>query len=67
MNHPNELNKIKSLLGDALAEKPGSYIVDEIFERFPTVQELMNVTEFELLSIKGIGKGKARRSPLPCS
>ncbi|ANS76477.1 hypothetical protein AWM70_19430 [Paenibacillus yonginensis] len=61
MNHPNELSTIKSLLGDALAEKPGSYIIDEIFDRFPTMQELMNVTEFELLSIKGVGKIKARQ------
>lgn len=61
MNHPNELSTIKSLLGEALAEKPGSYIVDEIFYRFPTVQELMNVTEFELLAIKGVGKVKARQ------
>ncbi|CAH1215671.1 hypothetical protein PAECIP111893_04001 [Paenibacillus plantiphilus] len=57
----NELSTIKSLLGDTLAERPGSYIVDEIFDRFPTIQELMNVTEFELLSIKGIGKVKARQ------
>lgn len=57
----NELSTIKSLLGDTLAERPGSYIVDELFDRFPTVQELMNVTEFELLSIKGIGKVKARQ------
>ncbi|WP_018750387.1 RadC family protein [Paenibacillus sanguinis] len=61
MNPINELSTIKSLLGEALAEKPGSYIVDELFDRFPTVQELMNVTEFELLSIKGIGKVKARQ------
>ena len=57
----NELSTIKSLLGDTLAERPGSYIVDELFDRFPTVQELMNVTEFEMLSIKGIGKVKARQ------
>lgn len=61
MNHVNELTTIKSLLGDAIAEKSGSYIVDEIFERFPTVQELMNATEYELLSIKGIGKVRAKR------
>ncbi|WP_373232799.1 DNA repair protein RadC [Cohnella sp.] len=61
MNHPYELSTIKSLLGDALAEKPGSYILDEIFVRFPTLQELMNASEFELLSIKGIGKVKARQ------
>ena len=61
MNHWNELSTIKSLLGDALAEKPGSYIVDEIFDRFPSIRELANATEQELLSIKGIGKVKARQ------
>lgn len=61
MNQLNELTTIKSLLGDTLAEKPGSYIVDAIFERFSTLQELMNVSEFELLSIKGVGKVKARQ------
>lgn len=61
MNYSNELSTIKSLLGDALAEKPGSYIVDELFDRFPTVQELMNVTEFELMSIKGVGKVRAKQ------
>ncbi|GIP35981.1 DNA repair protein RadC [Paenibacillus sp. J2TS4] len=61
MKHVNELNMIKSLLGDAIAEKPGSYIVDEIFKRFPTMQELMNITEYELLSIKGIGKVRAKQ------
>lgn len=57
----NELSTIKSLLGDALAERPGSYIVHEIFDRFPTVQELMNVTEFELMSIRGVGKVRAKQ------
>lgn len=61
MNPINELSTIKSLLGDALAEKPGSYIVNELFDRFPTVQELMNVTEFELLSIKGVGRVRAKQ------
>lgn len=61
MNHSNELSTIKSLLGEALAEKPGSYIVDEIFARFPTVQELMNATKYELLSIKGVGEVRARQ------
>lgn len=61
MNYSNELNTIKTLLGDALAEKPGSYIINEIFVRFPTLQELMNVTEFELLSVKGIGSVRAKQ------
>lgn len=37
MDYSNELRTIKSLLGEALAEKPGSYIVNELFDRFPTV------------------------------
>ncbi|MEI2282445.1 RadC family protein [Paenibacillus polysaccharolyticus] len=61
MDYSNELSTIKSLLGEALAEKPGFYIVNELFDRFPTVQELMNVTEFELLSIKGVGKVRAKQ------
>ncbi|MGN7384092.1 RadC family protein [Paenibacillus sp. SAFN-117] len=61
MNLANELTTIKSLLCDAIAEKPGSYIVDAIFDRFPTVQELMNATEYELLSIRGIGKVRAKQ------
>lgn len=45
-----ELSSIKTLFAEALAEKPGSYVVEEIFSRFPSLIELMNVTEQELHS-----------------
>ncbi|TKH46011.1 hypothetical protein C1I60_06170 [Paenibacillus terrae] len=56
-----EMSSFKTLFADAMAEKPGSYIIDEIFARFPSLSELMNVTEQELIAIKGIGKVKARQ------
>jgi DNA repair protein RadC len=49
----------KYLLAATIREKDDSYIVSEIFNRFPSIQELLDVTEEELLSIEGIGKVKA--------
>ncbi|MDQ1147042.1 DNA repair protein RadC [Bacillus sp. SORGH_AS 510] len=49
----------KQLLATTIREKDDSYIVSEIFNRFPSIQDLLEVTEEELLCIKGIGKGKA--------
>lgn len=57
-HHPEDL---KSLLAYSLREKPGSYIVEEILQRFPTFSELVDITEQELLSIEGIGKARARQ------
>lgn len=51
----------KQLLSTTIHEKDDSYIVSEIFNRFLTIQELLDVTEEELLSIKGIGKVKAQQ------
>ncbi|WML40754.1 DNA repair protein RadC [Neobacillus sp. OS1-2] len=51
----------KMLLATTIREKDDSYIVSEIFNRFPSIQELLDVTEEELLSIKGIGKVKAQQ------
>ena len=59
MNH--SLSEVKALLASSLREKPDSYIIDEIFTRFPTTEELIDVTEQELLAIKGIGQTKARQ------
>ncbi|MEK3884957.1 DNA repair protein RadC [Paenibacillus sp. PL2-23] len=55
------LPSIKTLFAEVLAEKEGSYVVSEIFSRFPSVIELMNVTEQELVTIKGIGRVRARQ------
>lgn len=52
---------LKSLLSDSIREKPGSYIIEEIFNRFPTPTELLHATVEELVSIKGIGTAKARQ------
>ncbi|HDR8319254.1 DNA repair protein RadC [Bacillus anthracis] len=59
----NQFDKItfKLLLATTIREKDDSYIVSEIFTRFPSIQELLDVTEEELLSIKGIGRGKAQQ------
>lgn len=51
--------KMKDLFAKTLSEKPDSYIVGELFERYPSLVSLMNVTENELIEIKGIGKAKA--------
>lgn len=59
MKHPSA--DLKSLLAYSFREKPGSYIVEEIFQRFPTLADLIDVTEQELLEIEGIGKARARQ------
>jgi DNA repair protein RadC len=59
----NQFDKFtfKLLLATSIREKDDSYIVSEIFSRFPSIQELLDVTEEELLSIKGIGRVKAQQ------
>lgn len=51
--------EIKTLLTQSLREKAGSYIIEALFNRFPTPSDLVDATEQELTSIKGIGKMKA--------
>lgn len=51
--------EIKTLLTQSLREKAGSYIIEALFNRFPTPTDLVDATEQELTSIKGIGKMKA--------
>ncbi|MGN7454442.1 RadC family protein [Paenibacillus pasadenensis] len=55
------LPSIKTLFTEVLAEREGSYVVNEIFARFPSLVDLMNVTEQELTEIKGIGRVRARQ------
>jgi DNA repair protein RadC len=43
-----------------LRERPDSYPIQQLFDQFPTTVELMDVSE-QLMSIKGIGMGKARQ------
>ncbi|MEN1966601.1 DNA repair protein RadC [Lentibacillus sp. N15] len=59
----NSIDKItfKNLLATTTREKEDSYVVSELFSRYPSIQELLDVTEEELLQIKGIGKVKAKQ------
>lgn len=51
----------KLLLATTIREKEDGYVVNEIFNRYPSIQELLDVTEEELLQINGIGKVKANQ------
>jgi DNA repair protein RadC len=57
----DHISSLKSLLADTLREKPTSYVIEEIFNRFPSLPDLLDVTEQELTGIKGIGKARARQ------
>ncbi|MNB77187.1 hypothetical protein D3C75_238700 [compost metagenome] len=52
---------LRQLVSESLRESNDSYTIQELFERFPTATELMDVSEQQLVTIKGIGKGKARQ------
>lgn len=60
-NHVNDMSTFKSLLAETLRKKANSYTIEEIFTRFPSIQELIEVTEHELMMIKGIGPARARQ------
>ncbi|CAG7644926.1 hypothetical protein PAESOLCIP111_04847 [Paenibacillus solanacearum] len=59
--HPNKRDELKHLISESLREKPDSYTVQSLFEKFPTIPELMDASEPLLMNIKGIGWGKARQ------
>lgn len=61
MNNTFDKMTFKVLLATTLREKEDGYVVSEIFNRYPSIQELLEVTEEELLTIKGIGKVKAKQ------
>jgi DNA repair protein RadC len=54
-------DKLKRLISESLRERPDSYPIQQLFEQFPTTAELVDVSEQQLMSIKGIGVGKARQ------
>ncbi|OUS76587.1 hypothetical protein B1748_10835 [Paenibacillus sp. MY03] len=58
-NYRNE--ELKRLISESLRERPDSYLIQQLFEQFPTTTELMNVSEQQLIRIKGIGLCKARQ------
>lgn len=51
----------KSLLAETLRESANSYLVEEIVTQFNSPQQLLDVTEQELMTIRGIGKTKAKQ------
>jgi len=59
MNNTIDKMTFKNLLATSTREKEDSYVVNEIFTRYPSVKELLVVTKEELMQIKGIGKVKA--------
>ncbi|MFM9329410.1 RadC family protein [Paenibacillus mesotrionivorans] len=60
MNVPHS-EDLKSLLSQSLKEQQNSYTIQQLFEQFPTTTELLDVTEQQLTTIKGIGISKARQ------
>lgn len=61
MNNIFDKVTFKLLLASTIRDKADGYVVNEIFARYPSVQELLDVTEEELLQINGIGKVKAKQ------
>lgn len=48
--------ELKRLISESLKERPDSYLMQQLFEQFPTKTELMDVSEQQLIGIKGIGE-----------
>lgn len=61
MNNSIDKNTFRNLLATTTREKEDSYVVSELFSLYPSILELLNVTEEELLQIKGIGKVKSKQ------
>lgn len=52
---------MRTLLADCLRESANGYVVDALIENYPNVSELMNASEKEITSIKGVGLVKAKQ------
>ncbi|MCM0757774.1 DNA repair protein RadC [Sporomusa sphaeroides DSM 2875] len=52
---------MRTLLAGCLRERANGYVVDALIENYPNVSELMNASEKEISSIKGIGLVKAKQ------
>ena len=53
--------EMRNLLAGCLRESANGYVVDALIENYPNISELMNASEKEISSIKGIGIVKARQ------
>ncbi|GGA49244.1 RadC family protein [Paenibacillus physcomitrellae] len=54
-------NEIKQLLSVSLCEKQDSYLIQELFQNFPTTSELLDASEQQLIRLKGIGTRRAQQ------
>lgn len=55
------MEEMRNLLAGCLRESLNGYVVDALIENYPNVSELMNASEKEIRSIKGIGIVKAKQ------
>ena len=55
------MEEMRTLLAGCLRESANGYVVDALIENYPNVSELMNASEKEISSIKGIGLVKAKQ------
>lgn len=55
------MEEMRNLLAGCLRESPNGYVVDALIENYPNISELMNASEKEINSIKGIGIVKAKQ------
>ena len=55
------MEKMRELLAGCLRESANGYVVDTLIENYPNIGELMNASEKEISSIKGIGIVKAKQ------
>lgn len=55
------MENMRDLLAGCLCESTNGYVLDALIENYPNISELMNATEIEISSIKGIGIVKARQ------
>ena len=55
------MEEMRNLLAGCLRESANGYVVDALIENYPNISELMNASEKEISSIKGIGVIKAKQ------
>jgi len=55
------MEEMRNLLAGCLRESANGYVVDALIESYPNISELMNASEKEISSIKGIGVVKAKQ------
>ncbi len=55
------MEEMRNLLAGCLRESANGYVVDALIENYPNISELMNASEKEINSIRGIGIVKAKQ------